>query len=204
MGVKHARKVLGTGRDGQFSKIIDNFWKKWPTLQGPGRFSRDFIPTSIILKGYFIWIKFGAAQTGCIFEFQGHCAAQDWCRRKNPWLISYLWTKVCWKQFWAWHFFELTTPIVRAELFWKSEAPHSNGLPVKCETSTSCPSPSDVPRTDCYKNVAQNPNWLPHTVDVYVVLLTLQEVSQKAAWLLQQNWSNCIIIFRFAVTDADC
>ena len=43
----------------------------------------------------------------------------------------------------------------RAELFWKSEASHSNGLPVKCETSTSCPSASDVPRTDCYKNVAQ-------------------------------------------------
>ena len=50
----------------------------------------------------------------------------------------------------------------RAELFWKSEASHSNGLPVKCETSTSCPSASDVPSTDCYKNVAENPNWFLH------------------------------------------
>ena len=43
----------------------------------------------------------------------------------------------------------------REELFWESEASHSNGLPIKCETSTSCPSTSDVPSTDCYKNVAQ-------------------------------------------------
>ena len=40
-------------------------------------FPRDFIPTSMILKGYFIWIKFGAAQTGRIFEVRGHCAAPD-------------------------------------------------------------------------------------------------------------------------------
>ena len=110
MGVKYAKNILGTGRDGQFSKIIDKFWKKWPTLQGPGRFSRDFIPTSIISKGYFIRIKFGAAQTGCIFEVRGHCAAPDWGCRKNPWLISYLWTKICWKQFWAGQLFWIDDP----------------------------------------------------------------------------------------------
>ena len=69
MGVKYAKTVLGAGRDGQFTKIIN--------LLGPGHFSRDFIPTSMIFKGYFIRIKFGAEQTGCIFEVQGHCAAPD-------------------------------------------------------------------------------------------------------------------------------
>ena len=50
----------------------------FPTfLLGPECFSRDFIPTRIILKGYFIRIKFGAAQTGYIFEVHGHCAAPD-------------------------------------------------------------------------------------------------------------------------------
>ena len=117
MGVKYAKTVLGTGRDGQFAQIIVKFWKKWPTLLGPGRFSRDFIPTSIILKGYFIRIKFGAAQTGCIFEVRGHCAAPDWGRRKNPWLISYLWTKICWKQFWAEQLFWIDDPYYPATGF---------------------------------------------------------------------------------------
>ena len=120
MGVKYAKNILGTGRDGQFLKIIDKFWKKWPTLQGPGRFSRDFIPISKILKGYFIWIKFGAAQTGCIFDVQGHCAAPDWGRRKNPWLISYLWTKICWKQFWAGQLFWIDDPY-----YWHNISLHS-------------------------------------------------------------------------------
>ena len=37
------KKVLGTGRDGQFAQINFKFWKNWPTLLGPRRFSRDFI-----------------------------------------------------------------------------------------------------------------------------------------------------------------
>ena len=77
IGVKYDKKVLGTGTDGQFAQIIVKFWKSLPTLLGPGPFSRDFIPTCIILKGYFIWIKFGAVQTHCIFEVQGHCLAPD-------------------------------------------------------------------------------------------------------------------------------
>ena len=110
MGVKYVKKVLGTGRDGQLTQINVKFWKNWPTLLGPGRFSRDFIPTSIILKGYFIPIKFGAAQTRCIFEVWGHCAAPDWACRKNPWSISYLWTKICWKQFWPGQLFWIDDP----------------------------------------------------------------------------------------------
>ena len=110
MGVKYAKIVLGTGRDGQLTQINVKFWKNWPTLPGPGRFSRDFIPTSIILKGYFIPIKFGAAQTRCIFEVWGHCAAPDWACRKNPWSISYLWTKICWKQFWPGQLFWIDDP----------------------------------------------------------------------------------------------
>ena len=110
MGVKYVKKVLGTGRDGQLTQINVKFWKNWPTLLGPGRFSKDFIPTSIILKGYFIPIKFGAAQTRCIFEVWGHCAAPDWACRKNPWSISYLWTKICWKQSWAGQLFWIETP----------------------------------------------------------------------------------------------
>ena len=110
MGVKYVKKVLGTGRDGQLTQINVKFWKNWSTLLGPGRFSKDFIPTSIILKGYFIPIKFGAAQTRCIFEVWGHCAAPDWACRKNPWSISYLWTKICWKQFWPGQLFWIDDP----------------------------------------------------------------------------------------------
>ena len=114
MVVKYAKKVLGTGRDGQLTQINVKFWKNWPTLPGPGRFSRDFIPKSIILKGYFIPIKFGAAQTRCIFEVWGHCAAPDWACRKNPWSISYLWTKICWKQFWPGQLFWIDDPYSKA------------------------------------------------------------------------------------------
>ena len=42
MGVKYAIKVLGTGRDGQFSKIIDNFWKKMTNPTGPRTFFKRF------------------------------------------------------------------------------------------------------------------------------------------------------------------
>ena len=66
----------------------------------------------------------------------------------------------------------------RAELFWKSEASHSNGLPVKCETSTSCPSASDVPSTDCYKNVAENPNWFLHA-STQIIMIRLWNLSRE-------------------------
>ena len=74
MGEKYTKKVLGIGRDGQCAKINDML-KKMTKPTGP--FKRDFIPTSIILKGYFIRIKFGAAQTSYIFEVRGHCASPD-------------------------------------------------------------------------------------------------------------------------------
>ena len=77
MGVKYAKTVLGTGRDGQFGHNEYQILKKLTNPTWPRTFSRDFIPMSIILKGYFIRIKFGAAQTGCIFEVRGHCAAPD-------------------------------------------------------------------------------------------------------------------------------
>ena len=60
----------GTSRDGHFAQIIVKFWTKWPTLPGPGHFSRNFIPMSKISKGYLIWIKFGAAQTCWFLRFE--------------------------------------------------------------------------------------------------------------------------------------
>ena len=41
-----------------------------------------------MLKGYSIWITFGATQTGCIFEVRGRCAAPNDGRRKNPQLAQ--------------------------------------------------------------------------------------------------------------------
>ena len=73
----------------------------------------------------------------------------------------------------------------RAELFWKSEASHSNGLPVKCETSTSCPSASDVPSTDCYKNVAENPNWFLHASTQIIMIRLWSEICQENG---RKNW----------------
>ena len=110
MGVKSVEKDLGTGRGGQFVPIIIKFGEKWPTLLGQEHFSRDFIPDSTNLRGYFNRIKFGAAQTGCIFEVWGHCAAPDWGSRKNPWLISYIWTKICWNQFLTGQLFWIDDP----------------------------------------------------------------------------------------------
>ena len=74
----------------------------------------------------------------------------------------------------------------RAELFWKPEASHSNGLPVKCETSTSCPSASDVPSTDCYKNVAQNLNW-------FLPCLHSNNYDTIMKWNLSREWKKELI-----------
>ena len=42
MGVKYAKIVLGTGRDGQFAQIIVKFGKKMTNPTGPGTFFKRF------------------------------------------------------------------------------------------------------------------------------------------------------------------
>ena len=115
MGVEYAKRRQSWELVGMVNlhKWMSNFEKNWPTL-----LVQDFIPMSIILKWYFIWIKFGAAQAGCVFEVQGHCAAPDWGCRKNRWLISYLWTKICWKQFWAGQLFWIDDPYCSEYWYW--------------------------------------------------------------------------------------
>ena len=77
MGVRYAKPVLGTGRDGQFAEINIKFWKNWTTLLGSGHFSRDLISISIILKGIggppkgpptTLSTRMATSQSSCLFS----------------------------------------------------------------------------------------------------------------------------------------
>ena len=53
MGVKYAKIVLGTGRDGQFAQIIVKFGKKMTNPTGPGTFFKRFFTHQYNYKRIF-------------------------------------------------------------------------------------------------------------------------------------------------------
>ena len=71
---------------------------KWPTPLGLVRFSRDFIPDST--KGYFFGLNSELHRLDTFLRFEASLQLQIKSPEK-PGLICYLWTKICWKQFYA-------------------------------------------------------------------------------------------------------